>query len=103
MNKLQNKFVPDFKIDDLKANEQFNEILAKKSSEGESLFRANNRYIITLYTGLLPVNKSDKIALEIYNVDWRSFISKFMINKGKFIIFKYVSYIYLMNTREVLN
>lgn len=92
---LENKFVPDFKIDDLKSNEEFNQILAKKSSDGMSLFRASKKYMLTLYTGLLPINKSDKAGLEIYNVDNATFISKFIINKGKFIIFKYVNYLYL--------
>lgn len=94
-NDLQNRFVPDCRIDDLKSNAEFMSIMALKSGDGQSLFRANDRYILTIFTGLVPINKSDKASLELYDIDGYSFIAKFIINKGKFTINKYVRYFHI--------
>lgn len=93
---LNDKFVPSLRIDDLKSNIEFMEILALKSGDGQSLFRASSKHILTLFTGLIPINKSDKASLEIYDIDNYSFIAKFIINKGKFIINKYIRYFYVV-------
>ena len=92
---LGDKFVPSYRVDDLKSNEEFMSIMAMKSWDGQSLFRLNRKYILTIFTGLIPLNKSDKISLDIYDIDNYSYIAKFIINKGKFVINKYVRYFYL--------
>ena len=94
-NVLANKYVPDFVVPDLKQDEQFNEIIAKKASDGASLYRINNKYILTIIPGQLSVNKSDKVNLELYDIDNHTFIAKFIINKGKYTISKYIAYFFI--------
>jgi hypothetical protein len=93
-NILSNKIVPNIRLDDLKSNERFMEILSRKSADGEERFVINDKYILTVFSGLLPINKADKVYLEIYDVDSYSFISKFVINKGKLILNKYIAYFF---------
>lgn len=87
--------IPDYRVDDLKANENFNNIQAQKAADGMSMLRLNKKYILSLYKGLLPVNKADKVSVELYDIDSYSFLAKFIIDKRKFVINKYLVYFFL--------
>lgn len=87
--------IPNCRIDDIKADDSFNEIQNKKAADGMTLYKVNKKYILTLYKGLVPVNKSDRVALELYDIDNYSFLAKFIINKGKFTINKYLVYFFI--------
>jgi len=92
---LSSKIVPDLVVDSVKSNEEFMKILSNKSADGANFFKINDKYIMSIYSGLLPINKSDKVSLEIYNIDEYSYISKFIINKGKFVINKFIKYLFI--------
>lgn len=94
-NIISSKLVPEYRIADLKADNNFNEIMNKKSGDGASLYRINRKYILTLFTGLLPINKSDKASLDLYDIDDRSYLARFTICKGKFTVYKYIVYLYI--------
>ena len=51
----------------------------------KTIVRGNN-YFMTLFYGLLPLNKSDKVFLSIYEpgINSRSFMAQFMVVKKKF-------------------
>ncbi len=82
---------------DLKADPQFNEILAKKAAEGNSLYKVNeNIGTISIYSGLLPINKNDKASLYIYDTSYANtfqMIAKFVIDKGFATVEKYIRYL----------
>lgn len=84
-----------YKHEDLKSIDEFNISLSKKAKDGADLIYID-RFPISLCSGLLPVNKSDKISLEIYddNVP-KTFLAKFIIDKKKYTINKYIRYLYL--------
>lgn len=83
-------------VDNLKEDENFNYCMALKSKEGLGKFIYNNRFI-SIFSGLLPVNKADTVRLEVYNgVTNNSYICKFIINKKYTILNKYIRYIPLI-------
>lgn len=67
-------------------DEQFEASIQKKTKEGITLYKLDNSIIITLYKGLLPVNKSDKVSLQIYDNGSNMFVSKFTIRKPKNVV-----------------
>lgn len=87
--------IPSMYIEDLRSNNDFIDIIEKKSVEGASMLKLNKKFIITIFKGLLPINKKDKVSLEIYEIDNYKFLAKYIINKGKFIVYKYISYTYI--------
>jgi hypothetical protein len=95
LNTVSSMLVPNYREENLRSNDRFNSIISSKAADGASLFIINNRYMMYIYSGLLPINKSDKVTLDIYDVDNYSFLVKFIINKGKFTINKYVKYLYI--------
>ena len=82
-------------VEDLKANERFNEINGWKAANGAGLLTIEDKYNMFLYSNLLPVNKPDKISVEIYNFDDISFLSKFIIKKRLLTLNVYIRFAYL--------
>ena len=81
-------------IIDLKADPQFNEVLSKKAADGNSLYRIDKKYILSIFSGLLPINKNDKVSLRIFdNGISDSFIAEFKIDKGFTVVTKYIQYL----------
>ena len=81
-------------IVDLKADPKFNEILSKKAADGNSLYRIDKNYILSIFSGLLPINKNDKVSFRIYdNNTNNSFIAEFNIDKGFTVVTKYIQYL----------
>lgn len=82
----------------IREDEEFENCLSLKSKDGMSLYIAKGYYgiyPISIFTGLLPINKKDKVSLEIYENTVSTFLAKFIIDKGFIIINKYIKYIYL--------
>ena len=63
-----------------------------RKGDGCIYYKHHNKYFITLFSGLLPINKSDKIYLTIYQNNNNSFLSIFRINKKKFNVFVCILY-----------
>lgn len=79
-------------------DEQFESAISKKTSEGISLYKIDKEYVLTIFKGLLPVNKKDKVSLKIYDNKYIKdiFIANFIIDKGKGVIINvYLSYMKL--------
>jgi len=84
-----------FYNDDLKSNDNFNTINAMKAGDGIGLLKLSERYILTLYNGLLPINKSDKVEVYIRDIDDYRYLANFTIIKKKFSIDVYFMYLFL--------
>ena len=63
-----------------------------KKDGGGYYYIHDNKYYMTLFNGLLPLNKSDKIFLSINDNGNNTFIARFRIKK-KYNVFVYVSYL----------
>ena len=53
----------------------------------------DTKYFITLFSGLLPLNKSDKVNLQICDLHDNKFIAKFTVMKKKIDIYIYLAYL----------
>lgn len=83
INDINSTNNPVLFIDDIRSNEQFEDSINLKSSQGIGLCRINEEYIITLFKNLLPINKKDKVSLEIRDLLYNRFMSRFIISKPK--------------------
>ena len=70
-------------IDNVRGVDEFEYAIALKSSQGISMYRISEQYILTLFKNLLPINKKDTVSLSIRDVDDYRFISRFIISKPK--------------------
>ena len=84
-----------FSNEDLRKNDNFNEIMTMKAGDGIGLLKLSKRYILTLYNGLLPINKSDKVKVYIRDIDDYRYLANFTIIKKKFSIDVYFMYLFL--------
>lgn len=65
------------------------------SSKVNNILYIDNKYPISLFKGLLPVNKSDKIKLNIFSDTQETFIANFIIEKKDYIIDMYIKYLFV--------
>lgn len=71
-------------IDNIRGNQSFENSLSLKSAQGIGYFYIGDQYIMTIFSGLLPINKSDEVALKIYdNKTLGTFLANFTIKKKK--------------------
>lgn len=66
----------------IKNDKNFQDILNLKSCNGARMYIANN-YKMYLFSRLLPINKSDNVELNIYDINNLYFMSHFTIKKKK--------------------
>lgn len=77
-------------------NDKISKLFEMHKSDGCLYYIHQNKWYITLFPGLLPITKSDKIFLEIYeSVDPKSFIASFIVQKKKYKIQIILRYLYL--------
>lgn len=79
----------------LEDDEDFKEVSSLKSKEGMKFYRVDN-FVMSIFYGLLKINKGDTVTIGIYEVDDMSFLSMFIINKKKFNIVNHIKYMYTM-------
>lgn len=81
------KNVPMINID-----EDIIKLRLMKKTDGAFHLIYNGQWI-TMFPGLLPMVKSDKVYLSIYNTSETSFVAKFTIKKKKFDVYVYLAYL----------
>ncbi|MCK9199323.1 MAG: hypothetical protein M0P49_06945 [Bacilli bacterium] len=79
----------------LRNNEDFNTINIMKAKDGIGLLKLSEKYILTIYNGLLPINKDDKIEIYIRDISSYRYLANFTIVKKKFTIDLYFMYLFL--------
>lgn len=75
--------------------DEFNFLFALKKDSGCSNYVYKNKYYMTLFSGILPLNKSDKIYLSIYGNNSISFNALFRVEKKKFNVIICIAYLYI--------
>lgn len=84
---------PTVQILNLQDDEQMKTIMAKKADDGISMININD-YIMSINKSLIPLNKSDKLDLNIRD-HGNTFSGEYIITRGKNIIKKYYLYLKL--------
>lgn len=70
------------------------EVFTMHKGDGAFYYKFQNRYYLTLFNGLLPLNKSDKVYLSILDNGMEpTFTAKYDIKKSKFVISIYIAYL----------
>lgn len=81
------KNVPMTNIDENIVN-----LRSMKKTDGTFNLIHNGQWI-TMFPGLLPMVKSDKVYLSIYDTSETSFVAKFTVKKKKFDVYVYLAYL----------
>ena len=68
--------------DNLKEIDRFNDILAQKSADGMTILNIANN-LLSIYSNMLPVVKSDTVELNVYNYRVGTILVHFIIHKKK--------------------
>ena len=71
------------------------QLFSMKKGDGCIRYNHLGRYMITLFSGLLPLNKSDKVFLSIYPNSTHAFNALFRVRKKKFDVFICVAYLFI--------
>lgn len=90
MNMSQKRII----LEPIRGIQDFEYILESKSADGSSIFRYNN-YNMTIFKNLIPIKKSDKVYLTIYDIDNTKFLSNFTVDRKKTKIEVYIMYLHL--------
>jgi hypothetical protein len=85
-------------IDNLMINSEdvtadMEKLFSMRKGDGAFYYVSHDNHYMTLFNGLLPLNKSDKIFLSIYDAGYGTFTTRFIVKKSKFTIMVYVSYL----------
>ena len=87
MNSLLLNTDISLELRDLQNDLNFKHIMELKSSDGADKFIIDNNHIITLFNGLLPILKSDKINLYVRDIESLNYFNTiFEIRKKKYTI-----------------
>lgn len=82
-------------LEPVRGLEDFEYILESKSADGSAIFRYN-KYNMTIFKNLIPIKKSDKVYLTIYDdIDGGRFLSNFTVDRKKTKIEVYIMYLHL--------
>ena len=68
-------------ISEENVTDKLTDLFSIHKDDGCIYYKHYNKYYMTLFYGLLPINKSDKILLSIYNNSNISFIARFKVIK----------------------
>lgn len=63
-----------------------------KVSDGLKTYVIDNIFILTSFNKVHCINASDKVSLNIYDIDTDSYLYEFIINKKKYIVKEYIRY-----------
>ena len=74
---------------------ELTDLFSLKKDDGCFYYNFRGIYFITLFNGLLPLNKSDKVYITIFPNNRESFIARFRVKKKKFTVNIYLAYLYV--------
>lgn len=75
----------------MSSDQEFVRCASAKTADGLQMYRKDN-YFMALFSGLLPINKSDVVNLSIFDSTKFSFIARFTVIKKKVPVDIYVRY-----------
>lgn len=84
---------PVYSCDELEKDSDFKTKVAKmKVSDGLQKYILNGNYLQTSFNKVHSINATDKVSLDIYDLDYESFMYRYTINKKKYNVVEYIRY-----------
>lgn len=75
------------------SDENFKTQVSKlKVSDGLKYFTIDNKYLLSSFNKVHSINASDKVSINIYDIDIESYLCEFVINKKKYTLQEYIRY-----------
>lgn len=74
---------PSIQYENIQLTAEFNKVLNLPSSQGAINYNIDNDHCIYIYQGLISASKSDKVSLNIYDINNDIFGCRFIVDKGK--------------------
>ena len=74
-------------------SEKLSDIYSLNKTAGGKLYKHDSEHILTLFGGLLPLTKADKLYMTLYDNPDNTFLARFRVAKKRFTIFVYIMYI----------
>lgn len=75
---------------DIRNDIEFEKCIQLKSADGIKMYKIQNtfglKFIISIFNGMLPVNKGDKVSLNIYDMGAYFYLCKFTVYKKKNVV-----------------
>lgn len=86
-----------YQNENIRDDSNFENLLKYKSGDGIGIYKINNRFALSIFNSLLPINKDDTVGLTIYDMDCYKFLARFSIYKKKIknTINIYIMYLYI--------
>lgn len=77
----------------LEKNKEFMDTVAKlKVDDGLTKYVFGDKYLITSFNKVHAINASDKVSVNIYDIDPISFLCEFIVDKKKYVVKEYIRY-----------
>lgn len=90
------KYPVSFSCTDMEKDVNFMTTVAKlKVENGLTSYILGNKYLMTSFNKVHAINASDKISINIYEIDSISYICEFIIDKKKYKVKEYIRYRYM--------
>ena len=82
--------------DGVPIHDSFTNAIGQKASDGATIVKdIENKLAMYTHSTLHPLNKTDKISMDVYDMDKISYLVKFTIDKKKYQIIEYIRFLKL--------
>ena len=82
-------------IPEVNMSEKLQQLYKLSKTSGSILYKYDENHLMTLFAGVVPLNKSDKLFLKICDNSESTFIARFRAEKKSFDVFVYLLYLKL--------
>ena len=82
-------------IPEVNMSEKLQQLYKLSKTSGSILYKYDENHLMTLFAGVVPLNKSDKLFLKICDNSESTFIARFRAEKKSFNVFVYLLYLKL--------
>jgi len=82
----------------LQEDDVFQSIISLKTSDGSTIYKIDYIYMMSVFKTLLPINKGDKVLLNIIDIGQERFLSNFTVVKKKNVIINIYYIMRYLNT-----
>ena len=82
-------------IPEINMSEKLQQLYKLSKTSGSILYKYDENHLMTLFAGVVPLNKSDKLFLKICDNSESTFIARFRAEKKSFNVFVYLLYLKL--------